>query len=378
MTGFGLITPRETLFGRGLRDQAAARVAEMGRRILVVRGRSVAWVDTFCADLIARGCDVHQVVSQGEPKLPELVDAVDQARAFAGDCVIAIGGGAVIDLGKAIAGLAPSTGDPVGYLEIVGTGQVLADPLPFVAMPTTFGTGAEATKNAVITVPDRQIKVSLRDARLVPILAIVDPALTDNAPRALTLASGLDAVTQLIESYLCIRANPFTDAFGRDAIGDGMRALVTLMAGEDAQARDDLARASYLSGVALANSGLGIVHGLAAPIGGQGGAHGAICGRLLAPALDANRRIAADMGRDLTRFDEVSDWIGAALGVPAGQATGALRTFVDANGLPDLAALNCPPEIYADMAEGAANASSSKANPVPLTKDQIIAIMADA
>ena len=249
-----------------------------------------------------------------------------------------------------------------------GARPALADPLPCVAVPTTAGTGAEATSNAVIGVPGRGLKISLRDPRMVPDLAVVDPALCDGLPRALTLATGLDALTQLIESYLSCRATPLTDALCRGMIGPAAAALRALMRAEDPAARDTLSKASYLSGLALANSGLGVVHGLAAVIGSRGGAHGAICGRLLPAALQVNREVLTRNGAQTARFDEVEGWLAAGLG-------GGLRGFIDANGLADLDALHCPPALWDVTARAALTASSTQANPVQLSVPEIRRIL---
>ena len=277
-------------------------------------------------------------------------------------------------LGKAIAGLFHSDGDVLDYLGLGpaaasgGARPALADPLPCVAVPTTAGTGAEATSNAVIGVPGRGLKISLRDPRMVPDLAVVDPALCDGLPRALTLATGLDALTQLIESYLSCRATPLTDALCRGMIGPAAAALRALMRAEDPAARDTLSKASYLSGLALANSGLGVVHGLAAVIGSRGGAHGAICGRLLPAALQVNREVLTRNGAQTARFDEVEGWLAAGLG-------GGLRGFIDANGLADLDALHCPPALWDVTARAALTASSTQANPVQLSVPEIRRIL---
>jgi alcohol dehydrogenase class IV len=249
----------------------------------------------------------------------------------------------------------------------------LSPPLPFAAIPTTAGTGAEATRNAVIGLPERQLKISLRDPRLVPDLALVDPALTDGAPLPLTLASGLDAIVQLAESYLSHRANTVTDAWCRDALPQAIRALRRLTEQEDAAARDTMARASFLSGLALANSGLGIVHGLASVIGGRGGAHGAICGRLLADALDLNRRAVARRGGGAARFDEVNGWLAAGFGGTGG--TDSLRRFLSDKPLPTLSDLGVPRTGIAEIAQAARGASSTKANPVALEASEIEEIL---
>ncbi|MCV2879378.1 iron-containing alcohol dehydrogenase [Sedimentimonas flavescens] len=378
MTIFSVTAPAQTIFGRDSRLGAATHVARLGARVLLVSGRSVPWVETFAAELRALGLAVARHYSAGEPSLGDVRDGVSAARRFRVACVVAIGGGASIDLGKAIAGLAGSEGDPEEYLELgPAPARCLNNPLPFVAMPTTAGTGAEATRNAVISLPEQQLKISLRDPRLVPALAIVDPALTDGLPKALTLATGLDAITQLIESYLCNRANPVSDALCRDTLPEAITALRCLMEGPSEAARDTMARASYLSGLALANSGLGVVHGLASVIGGRGGAHGAICGRLLADALHVNRTVAARAGLSARRYDDVDGWLREGLG-GADSGPECLRSFVDRHGLPTLRDLHLPESDFDAVARASLGASSTKANPVALSEGEIVQILLGA
>lgn len=229
-------------------------------------GARSAWLRAALEQL---GCNVVEFAVAHEPDLP-LVSAGTLAARGGTQVVVGLGGGAVIDTAKAIAALAPAHRPILDHLEVVGQGLPLeVPPLPVVAIPTTAGTGAEVTRNAVITVAEHRRKVSLRDPAMLPALAIVDPALTDGTPRAITLASGLDAVTQVIEPYISSRANPMTDALCRSAIAPGLAALRQLIdMGEDARARDALAWTSLCGGLALANAGLGVVHGLAGPLGG--------------------------------------------------------------------------------------------------------------
>jgi alcohol dehydrogenase class IV len=226
--------------------------------------------------------------------------------------------------------------------------------------------------NAVIGIPEAARKVSLRDPRLMPRLAIVDPALTEGVPAPVRLASGLDAVAQVVEPYLSTRANPLTDALCRDAIPRGLSALRRVVEAPDAAAFDDMALVALTGGIALANAGLGAVHGLAGVIGGRtGAAHGAICGRLLAPVLRAN--LAA---MDGPRPAELRAWIGAAFDAPPAEALDALEAWVDAQGLPRLAAMGVAPSDRAAIAEASATASSSRSNPVALSAARLEAILA--
>ncbi|MDN5569093.1 MAG: iron-containing alcohol dehydrogenase, partial [Paracoccus sp. (in: a-proteobacteria)] len=231
---------------------------------------------------------------------------------------------------------------------------------------------------AVIGVPEHARKVSLRDPHMLPCLAIVDPALMDGCPRGVTLASGLDAITQVIEPFVCTRANPLTDALCRDAIPRGMTALMRLMQAEDPAARDDMAWVSLSGGLALANAGLGAVHGLAGPLGGlTGAAHGAICGALLPHVLLANRRAVRD-AELAARLDQVGAWIGAAFGEPdAGveRAAGLLAAWARDAGLPGLTAQGIDAGAQMQAATAAASSSSMKANPATLDADDLRAIM---
>ncbi|MDW4500368.1 iron-containing alcohol dehydrogenase [Sulfitobacter sp. D35] len=374
MPSFGFSTAGRILFGRGQAEEAAGIAAGHGRRVLLVRGRSVPWVDRLEDQLDAAGCSVIRVAARGEPTVEQVEAAVDRARAEGCDVVVAVGGGTVIDLGKAVAAIAPGRGALMDHLETVGGGRPLeAAPLPFVALPTTAGTGSEVTRNAVIGVPEARRKVSLRDDRMLADVAIVDPALTDHAPASVTFASGLDAVVQVIEPYLSRRANPLTDALCRDAIPRGLRALARLAQAEDATARDEMAYVSLCGGLALANAGLGAVHGLAGVIGGRHDApHGVICGRLLGPVLSANRGAVANTGGDLARFDAVERWIATELALPSQSGAADLADWLDARGLPRLAQW-VPQEADLDaVATDAASASSMAANPVALSPPALI------
>lgn len=375
MTPFGITAPGRILFGRGEAAKAPALIRAFGPRGVVVHGANparAAWL------IEALGPDTLALPCAGEPTLTGLEIALTAARAHRPDWVVSLGGGAALDLGKALAGLIPAPEGPMQHLEVVGKGLPLkADPLPFVALPTTAGTGAEVTKNAVIGLPEMGRKVSLRDDRMVARLAIVDPALTDGCPKGVTLASGLDAVTQVIEPFVSVKATLYTDVLTRPAIGAGMQALIRLMQGEDPEARDRMAWVSLCGGLALANAGLGAVHGLAGVIGGMtGAAHGAICGALLGPVLAANRRAAGGEARN--RLDQVCTMLAEVLGSTAEEAPMALQAWAWAEGLPGLAALGVAEEQHADIAVASLQTSSMKGNPVPLDVITLQSVLASA
>ena len=374
---FAFSTATEIIFGRGRAVQAADRAAALGGDVLLVHGRDAARSVWLSEALTAKGCRVAGFAVDREPDMALVQSGVAAARTA--QVVIAMGGGAVIDAGKAIAALVPATRPMLDHLEVVGRGLPLDHPpLPFIAMPTTAGTGAEVTRNAVIGVPEHARKVSLRDPMMLPRLAIVDPALTDGCPRVVTLASGLDAITQVIEPFVCTRANALTDALCRDAIPRGLAALMRLMQAEDPAARDDMAWVSLSGGLALANAGLGAVHGLAGPLGGlTGAAHGAICGALLPHVLRANRRAVRDDGV-AARLDQVGEWIGAAFGetdADVDRAADLLADWASDAGLPSLTAQGVGANAMAQAATAAASSSSMKANPAMLDADALGAIM---
>ncbi|MGS4946513.1 iron-containing alcohol dehydrogenase [Meridianimarinicoccus sp. RP-17] len=372
---FAFLTAGAIRFGRGTGAGVAPAVARHGTRVLLVHGAQAARSAWLRRDLETAGCSVTAFACPREPDVALVEAGVAAARNAGASVVVSLGGGAVIDLGKAVAALVPATRPMLDHLEVVGQGAPLDHPpLPFVAVPTTSGTGAEVTKNAVISVPDARRKVSLRDDRMLPVLAVVDPALTDGAPRAVTLASGLDAVTQVIEPYVCNRANRLTDALCRDAIPLGLSALVRLMTGEDPRARDDMAWVSLCGGLALANAGLGAVHGLAGPVGGVSNApHGAVCGVLLPHVVAANGAVAT--GQAAARIAEVRGWIADTLGGVPDDAPDTLATWSAAQGLPGLGAMGLDRVDLAGVAAAAAGSSSMKANPVPLGADMLEAVL---
>ena len=378
MPPFAIAMPQRILFGRGEATKAPSLIHAFGARGLIVHGANPARAQWLIDALHAAGIQTLALPCPAEPTLAMLEAALAQARPFRPDWVTAIGGGAALDLGKALAALIPAPGTPLDHLEVVGKALPLtAPPLPFIAIPTTSGTGAEATKNAVIGLPDHGRKVSLRDDRMLARLALIDPALTDHTPRATTLASGLDAITQVIEPYVSSKATPFTDALTAPAIPQGLHALKRLMETEDPAARDALAHVSLTGGIALANAGLGAVHGLAGVIGGLTPApHGAICGALLAPILRLNRARAT--GTTAQRLDTVFAHIATTLGGRAEDAPETLAIWARAAGLPGLTGQGLPPALHQQTAEAALTSSSMKGNPVPLTLRDLIQALQDA
>lgn len=373
--GFSLLTPSEIVFGRGRLAELNERASGMGRRALVVHGRRPERLAPVFEQL--NDIDVVQTLAIAkEPDLDTLMAAIETGKGLGVELVMGIGGGSVMDSAKVLAAMLPSESDLMDHLEVVGQGLPLqSDRLPLILVPTTSGTGAEVTRNAVVDIPAAQRKVSLRDARLLPDLALVDPAMTDGCPKSVTLHSGLDAITQVIEPYLSSRATPFTDMLCVEAIPRGLQALKRLMAGESKEARDAMAHVSLFGGLALANSGLGVVHGIAGPLGGLSGApHGAICGALLPAGIAVNRK-HANSDDQQARIARVVHWIAEAFETSPEQALTVFRDWIAENGLPGLASLGVSEQQIVSAADAAASSSSMKANPVPLSREAVESVI---
>lgn len=372
---FSILQPAQILFGRGQAARAAVLARNFGSRGLLVHGASPVRAAPLLATL---GPDTLALACASEPTSAMLETATQAARAHRPDWVLAIGGGAALDLGKALAAMIPAPDSILDHLEIVGKGLPLtAAPLPFIAVPTTSGTGAEVTRNAVIGLPEHGRKVSLRDDRMIARIAIIDPALTDGCPWPVTLASGMDAVTQLIEPYVSNRATPYTDAIAFPAIEPALRALIRMQDGENVAARDTLAWASLCGGLALGNAGLGLVHGFAGVIGGRtGAAHGAICGALLGPVLAANRARAEGQSRQ--KLQRVCAILEEVFGCANEQGPETLANWAHRAGLSRLSGLGVIKSHHASVATAAQSASSSKCNPVEISHQDLCSILEQA
>jgi alcohol dehydrogenase class IV len=369
---FEFATAQRVIFGEGAVREVPTAARAFGRRAILVRGSSGERAAALRAALEAAGVACVEFVVPGEPT----VDLVRSAPREA-DLVVAIGGGSVLDAGKAVAALIANPGDPMDYLEVIGKGQPLAQTAaPCIAIPTTSGTGSEVTRNAVLGSPEHRVKASMRSASMLPRLAVVDPELTLGLPRAITASTGLDALTQLIEPYLSVKANPMTDALCVQGIPHAARALPVLWERpDDRPARSAMSFASLLGGMALANAGLGAVHGFAAPIGGMFAApHGAVCAALLPHAMDVNLRAS----QDATRFDEVARLV---TGSPAATAADGVRWIAELCRRLEIQPLRTYGMTAGDLpavVEKASQASSMKGNPVQLSIEQLHEIVSRA
>ena len=378
---FEFATAARIVFGLGTAAGLPEIVAGFGQRVLVVAGARPERHRPVLDALRHRAATVDLLAVAGEPTLAVVEEGVRRARRARCEVVLALGGGSALDAGKAIAALAATPGEVLDYLEVVGGGAALPGPgLPCIAAPTTAGTGAEVTRNAVLTVPAAGVKVSLRSPFLLPRVALVDPELTYDLPTAPTAATGLDALTQLIEPYLSNRANPLTDTLCRDGIGRVATALpLAVRDPRNAAARSDLGLAALYSGLALANAGLGAVHGFAAPIGGLFPApHGAVCAALLPHVLRANLaalQTRAPTSPTLQRFDEVARLLTGRSDAHAADAVAFCAALVRELAIPPLATWGVGREHLPAIVAKAAVASSMKGNPIVLTPAELTAIL---
>lgn len=377
-TPFAFSVPTAIQFGDGVRANVADFLPESAAKIAFVRG-GLGLAAASTADLLReRGLLVHSVQCGTEPSVSSVNAAVEALRASTIHAVVACGGGAVIDTGKAIA-FCLSHGITLSddFSEIPDAALKQPGTVPCIAIPTTAGTGAEVTANAVLDIPSKQAKISLRGRGLIPSAALVDPQLLPSAPASTALASGLDAVTQIIEAYTSAAATPFSDVLTRPNVDRGLRALKSVIETGSADAWRDLAWVSLCSGLALANSGLGAAHGLASVLGGKYGApHGALCGRFLLPVLRTNQEEATPGSAVAERLAMCCSAIAQVFEPKIHtDLLSGFEAWIDAQGLPRLGQMGVQHEDFAGLAAQSAVASSSKKNAVELSERQFCRIL---
>jgi alcohol dehydrogenase class IV len=381
---FEFATTGRIIFGPGTIAELGPLARAIGRRAFVVTGKDKIRHAGTINDLegAGLGCTLFGVAH--EPTVALVSKGAALFRSAGCELLIAIGGGSVIDAGKAIAALAANPGDVFDYLEVIGRGQpLLSPPFPMIAVPTTAGTGSEVTRNAVLGSPEHRVKASLRSPMMLPRMAIVDPQLTLGLPPAMTAGTGMDALTQLIEPYVSPRANPVTDALCLDGLRAVKRSLVQAYDnGADAGARAGMSYASLLGGLALANAGLGVVHGFAAPIGGMfDSPHGTVCAAILPHGMEANLRALRERCPEsgtIGRYDEIARVLTGDVGASAGDGVIWVRALVGRLRIPRLATWGIGLRDVDDIAAQAARASSMKANPVELTAAELRWVMEQA
>jgi alcohol dehydrogenase class IV len=381
---FEFATAQKIIFGAGTIGEAGPLAKGMGSCTLVVTGRVADRAEPLIKVLKNQGIAVTVFAVSGEPEVGTVVEGVKQAKSAGCELVVSFGGGSAIDAGKAIAAMLTNEGELLDYLEVIGRGKTLTRPsAPFIAIPTTAGTGSEVTRNSVLASPGHRVKVSLRSPFMLPRIALVDPELTYDLPSSITASTGLDALTQLIEPYVCCRTNPMTDAVCVEGMRRAARSLRTAFEeGRNKPAREDMAVASLFGGLALANAGLGAVHGFAGPIGGMFPApHGAVCAALLPHVMDINLqalRLRAPGSETITRYGQLARVLTNNPNATADGGVAWVRDLVAALQVPPLGKYGISSGDIGALVDQATKASSMKANAIPLTRDEMVDALAHA
>ena len=381
---FEFATATRILFGAGAAGEAVSAAKQMGRRALLVTGscreRHRHFTDLFQANGIAA---TPFSVGQ-EPDIALVQQGIDLAFRTGCELVVAVGGGSAIDAGKAISALLTHEGDLIDYLEVIGGGRPLERPAaPCIAIPTTAGTGSEVTRNAVLASPEHRVKASMRSPLMLPRLAIVDPELTYDLPPEITASTGMDALTQVIEPYVSVRANLMTDGFCLEGMERAARSLLRAFRdGSSTAARADMAFAGLMGGLALANAGLGVVHGCAAPVGGMFGApHGAACAALLGPGMAANIRALrsrAPESEALARYQKIAAVLTQYPGAAPEDGPVFVRDLCAELAIAPLRSYGIRETDITVLVTQALRTSSMKGNPVSLAHQELAAMLVEA
>ncbi len=385
ITPFEFATATRILFGRGTIAELPALVAQMNKFVLLVTGKDQERAAPILEQLRTKDLVVSTFSVDREPTTDLVLEVLGQARQDGVGAVVSVGGGSVIDTGKAVAALLTNFDDMMDYLEVIGRGRPMEEPpAPFVAVPTTSGTGAEVTRNAVMTSPEHGVKVSLRSPLMLPILALIDPDLTRSMPPGITASTGLDALTQVIEPFVSLGANPLTDTICREGMRLAARSLLSAHGqGDDMDAREDMALASLCGGLALANAKLGAAHGFAGTIGGMfpDAPHGVICSHMLPRVMEANIRAIKerDSGSGaLERYHEVARIL---TGEPEAKAVDGIiwiQVLCRAMDVPPLSGYGLIENDYKQVVEKAKRSPSMQGNPIRLTTEELTGILSKA
>jgi alcohol dehydrogenase class IV len=378
---FEFSTATRILFGEGIRARLGNLALEFGNRALLITGipdNAAAGINDILEQSLLETI-IYPIA--GEPTIEVIQRGVQLAKELEADLIIGLGGGSAIDCAKAIAVILTNPGDLTDYLEVVGQGKTITTPpVPIIAIPTTAGTGAEVTMNAVIGASDFGVKVSLRSPLLFPRLALIDPEMTYSMPPDLTASTGLDALTQLIEPYVCNASNPITDSLCREGISRSARALLTAVRnGMNVEARQDLCIASLFSGMALANARLGAVHGFAGVLGGALSIpHGMICTCLLPIVMEINLRAIKTRlpeSNIINRYREIACLVTNNPFATDNECVEWVKQLCALLEIQSLGKFGLRKSMFPEVIEKSSKASSMKGNPVVLTSEEMFEVL---
>jgi len=382
--GFEYASPNRIFFGEGMLSKAGAVSSEFGKRALIVTGSGSVPLDGLLQNLESAGISGLVFRVESEPDVHTIYAGAERAKSNQCEFVISFGGGSVMDTGKAVAAMLTNPGELMDYLEVVGAGKEIANPAaPMLALPTTAGPGTEVTRNAVILSPEHQVKVSMRSYKMIPPVAIIDPVLTYSMPPDVTASTGMDALTQVIEGYVSKRANPMTDAGCREGIIRGARSLLRAFEkGDDVSAREDMCFASLFGGLAVANGGLGAVHGFAGPIGGMFKVpHGVICASLLPHVMKINVQASEDSHEKYqlqSRYRDIAKWVTGNDQATIEEGVEWIAELANALGIPGLETLGIGQKDFDLIIEKSKVSSSMQKNPITLNEATLRKILTEA
>lgn len=377
---FEFATASRVIFGNHVSLRLPEILDGMGKQVLLAIGKNTARYQPIIDSLTAADFKITIFNICSEPTIDIIDRGVNIARKKQCQIVVGIGGGSVIDGAKAIAAMVPNHGELIDYLEVIGRGKtLLMPPLPYIAIPTTAGTGAEVTKNAVIKSLQHNVKVSLRSHLMYPDIALADPVLTVSLPKEITATTGTDALTHLLETFVSNQSNPFIDLYCRE----GMKRISCSLLkayndGTNLEARNDMAMASMLGGMALANVKLGAVHGFAGPMGGMFPIpHGAVCARLLPAIMKMNIQALEEQNKkeQLLKFQEIAQILTGTRQATATDGIMWVKELVHVLKIPSLSEFGVNKSHFPELVEKAKKASSMKGNPVSLSAKQLTAIL---
>ncbi|MGV8027099.1 MAG: iron-containing alcohol dehydrogenase [Anaerolineaceae bacterium] len=392
---FNFSTATKIVFGRSKIREIVKALPAMGKHALIVTNKikepDYTNIDSIRdqgfdieKELNSNGVATDRFIVSGEPT----IELIETGIAFANrnniDVLVGIGGGSAIDSAKAISAILANSGDCIDYLEVIGKGKkITKKSLPFIAVPTTSGTGAEVSANAVLLSKEHNVKVSLRSPLMIADLAIVDPELTISVPAPVTASTGLDALTQVIEPFVSRMSNPITDSLCREGMKRASRSLYNAyLDGSDIEAREDMSVASLFGGMALANAKLGAVHGFAGSLGGlYHGPHGAICAALLAHVVEINVRAMKERDAEnpnLERYTEVAKIITNNSKATVEDGVRWIADLVKTLKIKGLSAYGMKEEDFPHIIEMSSVSSSMKGNCIELTHQEMNEILSKA
>ena len=377
---FQFATSTQIIFENGSFKKIPGLIKNLGSKVLIVSGKNQNLTNQLSEWLKNPDFEFEIFTINSEPTTHDIEKGTALAKKTGCNVIAGVGGGSVIDSAKAIAALATNTGELTDYLEVIGEGKKLEKaPLPYIAIPTTAGTGAEVTKNAVIKSTEHNVKVSLRSDLMFPTIAVIDPELTLTLSPEITASTGVDALTHLLETYVSCQSNPFIDMICRE----GMTRIAiylerAFLDGSHLEARENMAMASMLGGMALANVKLGAVHGFAGPLGGMFPIpHGAVCACLLPAVMDVNITVLKEkkLETQLLKFDEVARILTQNKNSIAQDGIIWIQELVKKLKIPSLSDFNLTSDSFPEIIEKAQNSSSMKGNPVELDTAQLFEIL---